>query len=124
MSWSEAIERVDSGFAGEARPPGAPEQVPHFVDIEQATEELPPRARERLLVLRQRYDDVRASIEGVMRQRDQAWGDAATRSGSFAIWSTRIQRAATKDRTPTRRCSAPKRGSKVPAITAGAWSSI
>lgn len=73
--WSEAVAAVNAGFVGEARPPGGPKQVPHFTDIEQATESLPPVAREIVLKLRQRHADMRAAIDGVTEQRNSAWSD-------------------------------------------------
>jgi hypothetical protein len=73
--WSEAVAAVNAGFVGEARPPGPPEARPHFVDVQRATEDLPPVARERLLKLRQRHQDMRATIDGVTEQRNSAWSD-------------------------------------------------
>jgi hypothetical protein len=67
MSWADAIADINSRFV-----PGRPDQAPQLVDAEAATTALPPFARERLIALRQRAADLRASIEAAQDQRDGA----------------------------------------------------
>jgi hypothetical protein len=65
-SWRDAIDSVNDRFV-----PGRPESG-RQIDAESAIGALPERAREKLIDLRQRAADLRASIEAAMDQRDQA----------------------------------------------------
>ena len=53
---------------------------------------MPPRSKERLLQLRQRAADTRATIEAAMDSRDQSWREAADLERSLKHLTRKMHR--------------------------------